>query len=806
MSKSITGSGSLNLTVQELRLLEIKASLISAINATIDNLLTAVNANFTGLVTITDLTISGTVTVDNITVLDTLTAEYIIANQGITGDLTGKVNVETTASTNQGALRLPMIDADTSGGTSSGGDGLLSSSHKLRFDESTGTLIVSDYISVPTLSVETQAYIMPVTSNTDTEYKVAMFGNLNVLTGDSITYNCFQNRLTVPNLQVTGGLEITPATSNAYIEYAVTFFGLNNALTGNSMTFNPLNNRLTVTDLQATDDVTIGDDLTVAGSTSLGVGVKIQTLNTIISQTCRLLCWDNAGSTTSKPVVTKDTLYYVGSTDTLHTPNVTATGDIDISGNVTTATLNSNTVNVAVLNSSTRINASIVAVATTGDFICDGTATFGDDCTISSSKDLFFTEASTTVSGDKGVIKWDSIGRLTGARSSALEARLEMVNETARPNTVGNYQIQLTPNDVNLSTPASGKITQRINNIIKSELNNTNFTVSTDMEITGDTTVTAVNATTTPLNTNCRLLYMEGSTLTGRISGNGCYYNPDGDVLFANRLQGSEHSRSPEFLISYTGQGNGQIKQVIHTDTELYLQYQQTKGHFFKNGAVTKLLITDAISTFYNDVDVKGDLVVLGSIINGVLPLNYTQSISGIVGSFTLTSNMWGIDKEILFTDNGSLYDMQTYGLNVKAWQKSSGTTGSFSLVNNTFNGLWRWEIVIDVQYNTSNSNARLNPKIYVERTRSGTAEKCFGSLGNGQGVYFRGANQVRQISVVGSGVVDCQSGDVFKIKTLANLGQNTNFGNQTILFDEKTFSIEWRYLSASTAVNAQTW
>jgi hypothetical protein len=201
MSKSISGSGSLNLTVQELRFLEIKASLISAINATIDGLLTAVNANFVGLVTITDLTISGTVTVENITVLDTLTAEYIVANQGITGDLTGQVNIETTTPTNTGAFRLPFIDGANDGVTSTG-NGLMASSNKLRFDESTGTLIVSDYITVPVLAATTYAMITPTTSTANDEYAVSMFGNGNELTGDSMTYNCFENRLTVTNLQV----------------------------------------------------------------------------------------------------------------------------------------------------------------------------------------------------------------------------------------------------------------------------------------------------------------------------------------------------------------------------------------------------------------------------------------------------------------------------------------------------------------------------------------------------------------------------------------------------------------------------
>jgi hypothetical protein len=147
--------------------------------------------------------------VQNITVLGTLTSEYIVANQGITGDLTGAVTIATTTPTNEGGLRIPLIDGTTDEVTSSS-DGLISSSHKLRFDEATGTLIISDYLTVPILAVTTFAYIKPTTSTQNIEYKVAMFGNGNVLTGDTITHNCFENRLTVDNLQVTGGLQITP--------------------------------------------------------------------------------------------------------------------------------------------------------------------------------------------------------------------------------------------------------------------------------------------------------------------------------------------------------------------------------------------------------------------------------------------------------------------------------------------------------------------------------------------------------------------------------------------------------------------
>jgi hypothetical protein len=539
-------------------------------------------------------------------------------------------------------------------------------------------------LTVDNLQVTGGLQITPATSTADTEYKVALFGNLNTLTGDTVTYNCFQNMLTVDNLQVTGGLQITPATSTADIEYEVSFFGLNDALTGDAtMTFNPLDNRLTVTDLQVTDDVTIGDDLTVTGSTALGFGLKIDTLNSIISQTCRLLCWDNTASTGSRLIRTKNTLYYVGSTDTLHAPNVTATGDMDISGNITTSTFNSTT---AVI-------------------------------------------------------------------SSTL-----------------NSQVVISPT-----------ITSSV------MINANNITAVGDL---------IVNAPVTTETENNRVAFVEAKAVGGVIdygkgvlSRGNLFYNNDNETLFCKNLLGQELVYSPKLRIT-AATGSGFPPGEFTIDSTNGLTANHATSFSVRVNNTKQFQIETTQTTVVNDLQCNSDLYVKDLIINGVLPINYTQSYSGGLGSFTLTSNMWGQSKMILFSNNGSLYNMQTYGLDVKAWQKSTGTTGDFSLVNNTFNGLWRWEIVVDVQYNTTNSNARLNPKIYVERTRGGTATKCFGSLGDGQGAYFRGSNRARQISVVGSGVVDCQSGDDFTIKTLANLGQNTNFSNQTILFDEKTFSI----------------
>jgi hypothetical protein len=229
MSKSLNGSGSLNLTLNELRLLEIKATKVTGTDVVSLSSLTGNNATFAGTVNIGNMNISGTFEVQNMTV-----------KGNITGDLTGAVNIETTTPTNTGAFRLPFIDGANDGITSTG-NGLMASSNKLRFDESTGTLIVSDYITVPILAATTYAAITPTTSTANDEYAVAMFGNGNELTGDSMTYNCFQNRLTVPNLQVTSlTLTNAPTDNTDNNERRLLFLGANNEVyTDTTLRFNP---------------------------------------------------------------------------------------------------------------------------------------------------------------------------------------------------------------------------------------------------------------------------------------------------------------------------------------------------------------------------------------------------------------------------------------------------------------------------------------------------------------------------------------------------------------------------------------
>jgi hypothetical protein len=236
MSKSISGLGTTDLTINELRLLGATFTTLNTSDlsvtgtAQIGNIVISGTFNAEQLtadaITTPELIASGTTSIKAIDdnddndnkiafikggtdtgLLKTSTSLYYnpstdkLAAGGFIGNVTGEVNIETTTPINTGAFRLSFIDGVNDGVTSTG-NGLMASSNKLRFAESTGTLIVSNYVTVPILAATTYAAITPTTSTANDEYAVSMFGNGNELTGDSMTYNCFENRLTVTNLQV----------------------------------------------------------------------------------------------------------------------------------------------------------------------------------------------------------------------------------------------------------------------------------------------------------------------------------------------------------------------------------------------------------------------------------------------------------------------------------------------------------------------------------------------------------------------------------------------------------------------------
>ena len=487
----------------------------------------------------------------------------------------------------------------------------------------------------------------PVVSNTS--YAVLLWDITSGAGNRSVTYD-FTNfyydtstdTLHVPNISATiPNLQIVAISKTDSIDYPVTFHDttLNKVCKDSesaSFRYNPSANKLSVRNIDCEFN------LEVLNKTFLGSTVYVNTLNPVATNTTYpLLVWDNTGALDDRAISHDTTkLYYDTTTDTLYAPNIS--GNLDIVATIKNDSIeypvsfhdttlnklcidgnlkfkynpdeNRLTVKNALINDAFDVvgQTTLTDVTMTGNFICDGTATFGDECTITSSKNLKFVEADVTVTGDKGIIYSQDIGRVIFRRSSTLDPVVQLVNEVARTNGIsGLYQIQLSAVDVDFNTVSTGSIRNRVNGNIRTTLTNTDFTVSTDLEVTGDTTITVFNALATPVNINCRLLFLEGNTLTGRVSGNGCYYNPSGDVMFSNRLQGTEHSRSPLFLISpTTGTGNGSIQQATHSDSQVYLRYDQANGHLFRIGSSSGLLITNSLSTIYTPFRCDGDCTI----------------------------------------------------------------------------------------------------------------------------------------------------------------------------------------------------
>ena len=788
MSKSISGSGSLNLTVQELRLLEIKASVISAINATIDNLLTASNANFTGIVTVNNLTISGSVTVENIVILNTLTAQNIIVN--------GSSLIETPATVNEGRLRIPFIDVSNNGVTSNS-KGVLSSSDKLTFYQNTGTLVVSDYITAPIIAATSYASINPVTSTEDVEYRVSMFGNGNEMTGDvGYTYNCFENRLTLKHLQIDGGLTIS---GNSVLNTA-TFTGIVELDLVPNINVNSYTSIL----LHG-DNNQINQDISLSYNSSLNLlqAININSNGTITANT--ITC-DNL---TASAELSAQTLAIIGNS-VLDTATFTGIVELDLVPNINVNSYTSillhgdnNEINQDIsfsynssLNLLQSININANGYVTTTTLTCDtltisnaptdnaDTASrkipfIGSNGLLHASSNLYYvpdtqTLVSTNINSSTKISAEDIdvSGDIVFTNGKIFNDPANNYMGLKAINSDGNTS--LSGYSYNLALRENGHMFLNASTQIRFYIFNTVSQASVEHMVLTTTSLRVKNDILADANLTC-----------------------SGSVTIVNPLTSGVNRQCSLMFIDDAGDNRIKVKPSMNFNPS--------------TETLTVPTIVSSELTVNGDATITGTINCSGQVILGSLPLNYIQILSGQTGSFTMTSivnvnGIWGQNKQIMFSSSASLYDMKVFGQDTKAWQKSTGTTGNFSLISSTYNGMWHWDIVIDCQYNTSNTNARINPKIYLERTRGGiSTEKCFGSLANGKGVYWRGGNRSRQVSVFGSGCVDCQVGDIFKIKTLCNLGQNTGFSNNTNLIAEKTYTIEWRYLSNSTSVFNKT-
>jgi hypothetical protein len=409
-------------------------------------------------------------------------------------------------------------------------------------------------------------------------------------------YDTSTDTLYSPSISVTN-FNIVPVTRSDDVEYPVVFFDDNTDnlavdSVSNAFTFNPSTNKLKTIYVDITFDLVTGRD------TFLGGRLYVNNINPVQSgatygEQYPLILWHRNATSGSKDVAQDfQNLYYDTTTNTLYAPNISAT--------ITN-------LQIVAINKSDNIDYPVTFHDTTLNKVCK-------DLTDSSFR---YNPSSNKLSIYNGNVEFNlEVSNYTFLGSNVYVNTLKpVVTNTTYPlllwdNTGALDDRAISTDTTKLYYDTTSDTMYAPNITVNTVLNAVDATITGDMDVSGDVTIVAVNATVTPANTNCRLLFLEGSTLTGRISGNGCYYNPDGDVMFANRLQGTVHSRSPLFLITSLGLGNASIQQATHSDDEVYLRYGQSFGHLFRIGTLPSLLITTSLSTIYTPFRCDGDCTI----------------------------------------------------------------------------------------------------------------------------------------------------------------------------------------------------
>jgi hypothetical protein len=380
MSKSISGGlGAVNLTIQELRLIDGKFTDLTASNGTISNQLNGNDATFTGTISTNHFSVTGTFSISNLAVSGLIDAykldvenelkyktedtddRYIrksgSVNETITGTKTfSSIVCNTSVATNE----LKGLN-DVSIYARSGSDLAYVLGLKINVTNSTfyNSVIVGTASNNKNLTVYGSGLYSGGllsaslgTTGAITSASLATTGaitknGVNVLNQTESDARYFQlttSDFSITNLTASGFIKLSNVINEATIntDQKILFLNADSKISGNAdFTFKPDTKTLKCDNIEATSllksyDLELTNDLTVTGKTNLGAIVSISTLNSVISNTTYpLLVWDNT-NTTSRTIRTDTSkLYYDTTNDTLYSPNLSVSGNItgDIEGN-----------------------------------------------------------------------------------------------------------------------------------------------------------------------------------------------------------------------------------------------------------------------------------------------------------------------------------------------------------------------------------------------------------------------------------------------------------------------------------------
>jgi len=802
MSKNLRGLSGSSVTIN---LLDIDANSVTATTGTFTDII-ATNYSINN-VSISNLIVSGVVRLTGIVDAPvTLLPEYEILFKDPYNNLVYKFS-SLVFNTTSGTLKSPdIITATMTVGdiTVTGDITLVGSIDSL---EVTGQTDLGTGLSIQSLASVASNSVHPLVLWNSTTKNISQDNT-------KLYYDTTTDTLYTPKISVTD-FNIVPVTRSDDVEYPVVFFDDNtdnlavDSIASN-IQYNPSANRLTVVNCRVTQD------LQVQASTFLSSSLYINLLDSVQSNTIySMMMWDKNNVLSNRAVVVDSSqFYYDTSTDTLHVPNISTTipnlqivaisktDNIDYPVTFHDTTLNKvckdsasgsfrynpSTNKLSVRNINCEFNLEVLNKTFLGSTVYINT--------------LNPVATNTTYP----LLVWDNTGALDDRAISYDTTKLyyDTTSDTLfAPNISGNLDIVATIKNDSIEYPVSfhdttlnklcidGNLKFKYNPdenrlTVKNALINDAFevvgqTTLTDATMTGDTIITAVNATVTPLNTNCRLLYLEGNGLTGRISGNGCYYNPNGDVLFVTHLQGNVHSRSPIFIILNSAVGNATIEQFTHSDSQVYLRYQQPYGHLFRIGSSPSLLITSGLSTIYTPFRCDGDCTI-----------EYKPALASENRDMRVVVSDVGATDKTIKQHNQFTFNPSTTLLSVPNINATAVTAGTLDVTNNmTVSGTFTCGDINFGSLESTNAAA----KITVQQP-----------LQYGGGIFVQPLNYtikigttdlIRTIDTAGTGFNSGKYGNGMTLSILRSGVKTTSYGQDTEL-------ITWNpYIDATnTATN----
>jgi hypothetical protein len=808
MSKSLNGSGSLNLTLNELRLLEIKATKVTGTDVVSLSNLTGNNATFTGTVDIGNMNISGTFGVQNLTVNGTTTIKAlnnttasdnkIAFIQG--GTDTGILKTNTDLyynSSSGGTLTTGTFIGDTTGDVTGNVSGAT--------DIGTVNMTASGNTNIKALNNTTAANnkIAFIQGGTDTGllktstnlyFNPSSTGKLTTgtfdgdVTGDVTGNVSGASNVGTVNMTATGTCNIKVPNNTASSDNKIPFIGgggtQGNILSNAGFNYNPSSGILSTPNLTA-DAITISSSAGANGNATLLI--ESDTDNTVENASPQVhlkkdggacQCFikgsnetESSSSSAENNLIfeiddatgTQNAFYFYDNTTEILKISTSdgITGNLvgNVTGNVTSG-ITANTTNLTA-DSVTATNELIIKAInhdTSGTahnsklLFLDGDGTIDSSYKIVRSNSLYYNPTNTTLVAPK-------IQGSTQVNSNLFVMMAPTGFSGTSNGSIGSY------NHVESGGATVRNRHQHVGGHLFMDGNTGNNLMLVD---TSKTTI--YNTLECLGNVTAPSLQVSGTLTAGTLNvGTQSItdFTVTGDLTLSN-LSGIATSRTCGLLVN------------------------DTANDFVRETTASK--ITAGVEIFGGDNYLRAEVLKCDTMHLNSLPLNYTETYN--TATFTAQSNSFGGGSHLILPTNGTL---RQHGglLNPSGGIFSFKTaTSTWGFTSSAHEGLY--EINISCYYQ-NNTNVRATPRLKLYRFRQNNSNVSFSQqlqLHESSSCARMAACKINSVGL--SGKMFLQATDTFRIATLLN-HTSTDFGDQTTSCAGTDFSTSMTYLGKLT-------